>query len=93
MWQSTKSSQPARFDFPLKIRDGGGSLLEITSALFFKRILNFTQETTPLPDLRQAARHAVGLTFPFKAVLSLSPHDADGKLIVGQIKGQDWATA
>jgi hypothetical protein len=59
--------------------------------LFFKRILRFTQNTTPPLDLRQAARHAVGLTFPFKAVLSLSPHDADGKLIVGQIKGQDWA--
>ncbi len=73
------------------MHDGGGNLLVITSVLFFKRILNFTQETAPLPDLRQAARHAVGLTFPFKAVLSLSPHDADGKLIAGQINGQDWA--
>jgi hypothetical protein len=59
--------------------------------LFFKRILNFTQENTTPPDLRRAARHAVGLNFPFKAILSLSPHDADGKLILGQIKGQDWA--
>ena len=73
------------------MHDGGGNLSVITSVLFFKRILNFTQETAPLPDLRQAARHAVGLTFPFKAVLSLSPHDADGKLIAGQINGQDWA--
>ena len=73
------------------MHDGGGNLSVITSVLFFKRILNFTQETAPLPDLRQAARHAVGLTFPFKAVLSLSPHEADGKLIAGQINGQDWA--
>jgi hypothetical protein len=42
-------------------------------------------------DLRQAPRHAVGQTFPFKAVLNLCPHDGEGNPIPGSKNGQDWA--
>jgi hypothetical protein len=59
--------------------------------LFFKKILNFSKEETAPTDNRLAPRHAVGQTFPFKAVLNLSPHDGEGNPIAGAKNGQDWA--
>ena len=57
----------------------------------FKRILNFTKETAPPSDLRGAPRHAVGQTFPFKAVMTLAAHEGEGNPIEGDEQGQDWA--
>jgi len=59
--------------------------------LFFKKILNFSKEEAPPSDLRQAPRHTVGQTFPFKAVVNLAPHDAEGTPIPNAKGGQDWA--
>jgi PilZ domain len=59
--------------------------------LFFKRILNFSEEPAKPSDLRQAPRHVVGPTFPFKAVVTLPAYDGEGNVIVGHNSGQDWA--
>jgi hypothetical protein len=58
--------------------------------LLFKRILNFSKEADGPSDKRKNLRHAVGPTFPFKAVLALIGHDGEGNPIKDE-EGQDWA--
>ncbi len=59
--------------------------------LLFKRILNFSKEAAGPADKRQVERHAVGQRFPFKAVVTLMGHDGEGKPILNDDRGQDWA--
>lgn len=59
--------------------------------LLFKRILNFSKEAGGPADKRQIQRYAVGQRFPFKAVLNLTGHDGEGKAILNDEQGQDWA--
>jgi hypothetical protein len=59
--------------------------------LFFKRILDFKKENAAPADNRQAPRHAVGPTFPFKAVVTLAAYDGEGNVIEGNNSGTNWA--
>jgi PilZ domain len=59
--------------------------------LLFKRILNFSKESVQPGDKRQIQRYAVGQRFPFKAILNLTGHDGEGKPILNDEQGQDWA--
>jgi hypothetical protein len=47
-------------------------------AVFFKRILNFSQEAIAKKEKRQAERYAVGQAFPVKAVLSITGRAGGG---------------
>jgi len=59
--------------------------------LLFKRILNFSKEAAAPGDKRVIQRYPVGHPFPFKAVITLIGHDGEGRPILDDAKGQDWA--
>lgn len=59
--------------------------------LLFKRILNFNKAAAVPGDKRKIQRHPVGQPFPFKTVITLIGHDGEGKPILNDAKGQDWA--
>lgn len=59
--------------------------------LLFKRILNFSKAAVASDDKRLLQRYAVGQHFPFKSVITLIGHDGEGKPMLNDDKGQDWA--
>lgn len=59
--------------------------------LFFKKILNFTQDSVRINDKRAAPRYTVGHPFPFKSIVTLIGHDGEGKPILNDDEGQDWS--
>ncbi len=59
--------------------------------LLFKRILNITKASVAPGDKRKIERYPVGHPFPFKTVVTLLGHDGEGKRILNDDQGQDWA--
>jgi hypothetical protein len=59
--------------------------------LFFKKILNFSQEAVKASDKRGAVRYTVGHPFPFKSIVTLIGHDGEGNPLLNDDKGQDWS--
>ena len=59
--------------------------------LLFKRILNFNVAAAAPNERRVIERYAVGNPFPFKVAINLRNHDGDGRVVLEDKVGQDWA--